>query len=65
MRCKLTDAIQQLAEKRPVFGVMFTGRRFDAGDRLGFLTASIEIALSRPDLAAGLREYLAQRSSDV
>lgn len=60
---QLTDAIHKLAEERAVYGVMFTGRRFDAGDKLGFLAASIEIALGRPELAAGLREYLTGRSS--
>jgi UTP--glucose-1-phosphate uridylyltransferase len=60
---QLTDAIQKLVEKRAVYGVMFTGRRFDAGSKLGFLKASIEIALGRPDLAAGLREYLEERGS--
>ena len=62
---QLTDAIQKLAQKRAVYGVMFMGRRFDAGDKLGFLKASIEIALRRPDLAAGLREYLNERSSEL
>jgi UTP--glucose-1-phosphate uridylyltransferase len=60
---QLTDALQTLAGKRAVYGVMFTGRRFDAGEKLGFLKASIEIALGRPDLAAGLREYLEELGS--
>jgi UTP--glucose-1-phosphate uridylyltransferase len=62
---QLTDAIEKLTQKRAVYGVMFTGQRFDAGDKLGFLKASIEIALRRPDLAAGLREYLNERSSEL
>jgi UTP--glucose-1-phosphate uridylyltransferase len=60
---QLTDAIQKLAEKRAVYGVMFMGRRFDAGSKLGFLKASIEVALGRPELAAGLGEYLEERGS--
>jgi UTP--glucose-1-phosphate uridylyltransferase len=62
---QLTDAIQTLTQKRAVYGVMFTGQRFDAGEKLGFLKASIEIALRNPDLAAGLREYLNKRDPEL
>ncbi|MGA3373120.1 MAG: UTP--glucose-1-phosphate uridylyltransferase GalU [Terracidiphilus sp.] len=62
---QLTDAIEKLTQKRAVYGVMFTGRRFDAGEKLGFLKASIEIALRNPELAAGLREYLNQRETEL
>jgi UTP--glucose-1-phosphate uridylyltransferase len=38
--------------------VRFTGRRFDTGDKLGFLRATVEMALARPDLAEAFRTYL-------
>ena len=36
----------------------FTGRRFDTGEKLGFLKATVEMALARPDLGDAFREYL-------
>ena len=36
----------------------FTGRRFDTGDKLGFLKATVEMALARPDLGDAFRKYL-------
>ena len=39
-------------------GWRFDGKRYDAGDKLGFLTATVEFALRRPDLGEAFREYL-------
>jgi UTP--glucose-1-phosphate uridylyltransferase len=55
---QLTDALKDMLRNRPVFGLKFDGRRFDAGDKLGFLKATVEFALERPDLGAPFREYL-------
>ena len=55
---QLTDALKHLLEERPVYGYRFEGRRYDAGDKLGFLKATLEFALQRPDLGKPLREYL-------
>jgi UTP--glucose-1-phosphate uridylyltransferase len=55
---QLTDALKHLLEERPVYGYRFEGTRYDAGDKLGFLKATIEFALQRPDLGKPLREYL-------
>ena len=55
---QLTDALRALLRQRPVFGWRFEGKRYDAGDKLGFLTATVEFALKRPDLGAAFREYL-------
>ena len=55
---QLTDALKHLLRNRPVYGYRFEGRRFDAGDKLGFLEATVEFALRRPDLGAQFREYL-------
>src|SRR6185503_8626332 len=55
---QLTDAIRQLLEQQPVYAYMFDGTRYDAGDKLGFLKATVEFALRRADLGAKFREYL-------
>src|SRR4030095_11514324 len=47
---QLTDGIRLLLEQQPVYAYMFEGTRYDAGDKLGFLKATVEFALRRPDL---------------
>ncbi len=56
---QLTDALRVLLKTRPIYGVKFEGKRFDAGDKLGFLQATVEFALKRPDLGGAFRAYLA------
>ena len=55
---QLTDAIALLMEEEPVYGVVFETGRFDAGDKLGYLKANIELALERPDLGPPLLAFL-------
>lgn len=55
---QLTDALRRLLEKEPVYGFVFEGKRHDAGSKLGFLQATVEMALKRPDLAKEFRRYL-------
>ncbi len=55
---QITDAMRTLAQKRPFYAVRFAGTRHDAGDKLGFLIATVEFALQRPDLAPEFAEYL-------
>jgi UTP--glucose-1-phosphate uridylyltransferase len=55
---QLTDGIRQLAKSEPVYGVLFEGKRYDAGDKLGFLMATVEYALRREDLGDRFREFL-------
>ncbi len=55
---QITDAINALAQESPVYSCEFTGKRYDMGDKVGYLTASIDLALKRPDLRPGLLEYL-------
>ena len=54
----MTDALRALLRRWPVYGWRFEGKRYDAGDKLGFLTATIEFALKRPDLGEAFRQYL-------
>jgi UTP--glucose-1-phosphate uridylyltransferase len=55
---QLTDALRRLLAKEPVYGYLFEGRRYDAGDKLGFLQATVELALKRDDLGKPFRNYL-------
>ena len=55
---QLTSALRTLLRERPIDGYLFEGRRYDAGDKLGFLEATVEFALKREDLGAPFRRYL-------
>jgi UTP--glucose-1-phosphate uridylyltransferase len=55
---QLTSALKTLLERRPIDGYLFEGKRYDAGDKLGFLKATVEFALKREDLGGQFREYL-------
>jgi UTP--glucose-1-phosphate uridylyltransferase len=55
---QITDALKTLLKKRPIDGYLFEGKRYDAGDKLGFLKATVEYALKREDLGADFRAYL-------
>jgi UTP--glucose-1-phosphate uridylyltransferase len=55
---QLTDGLKHLLRNRPVYGYKFEGTRYDAGDKLGFLKATVEFALKRYDLGSPFREYL-------
>jgi UTP--glucose-1-phosphate uridylyltransferase len=55
---QLTDALRTLRANRAMYAVEFEGKRYDTGDKLGFLKATVEFALARPDLAGEFRAYL-------
>jgi len=55
---QITDAMRALLKKRNFYAVRFEGRRYDAGDKLGFLIATVELALKHQDLAPAFRQYL-------
>src|SRR5689334_3397092 len=55
---QLTDALRHLLRSRPIYAYRFDGTRYDAGDKLGFLKATVEYALRRHDLGGPFREYL-------
>jgi UTP--glucose-1-phosphate uridylyltransferase len=55
---QLTDGLRRLLQRRPMYAVEFEGKRYDTGDKLGFLKATVEFALARPDLADEFRAYL-------
>jgi len=55
---QLTDALRTLRTRRHMYALEFEGRRYDTGDKFGFLKATVEFALARPDLSADFRSYL-------
>ena len=55
---QLTDGLRALLNKEKIYGFTFEGKRHDAGDKLGFLKATVEFALKRDDLGKDFREYL-------
>ena len=61
---QITDAMRSLLKKRPFYAVRFKGTRYDAGDKLGFLIATVEFALKHEELAPQFREYLKSLSRD-
>jgi UTP--glucose-1-phosphate uridylyltransferase len=55
---QLTDAISLLLETQPVHAFRFVDGRFDVGNKLDYLRATVELALERPDLAEEFRAIL-------
>jgi len=60
---QLTDALARMIGETPFHGIRYEGQRFDCGDKLGFLQATIAFALARPDLGEAFREHL--KSLDI
>ena len=58
---QLTDAIKMLLGTEPVYGYTFSEGRFDAGNKLDYLRATVELALERDDLGPSFRAYLEER----
>jgi UTP--glucose-1-phosphate uridylyltransferase len=57
---QLTEALDLLLEKEPLYSYIIEGNRYDVGDKFGFLQASIDFALKRPELRDQLIKYLRQ-----
>ena len=55
---QLTDALKVMAAREPMYGYKFEGRRYDVGDKFGYLQAMVEFALEREDLAGEFKTYL-------
>jgi UTP--glucose-1-phosphate uridylyltransferase len=58
---QLTDALQELAKKSKMYALEVQGQRYDAGDKLGFLIATVEFALKNPSLGPDFADYLQHR----
>ncbi|WNQ13657.1 UTP--glucose-1-phosphate uridylyltransferase GalU [Paenibacillus aurantius] len=57
---QLTDALRVMNRNKPMAAYLQQGRRFDVGDKQGYIEATIEFALARPELQGHLKEYLRQ-----
>lgn len=55
---QLTDGLRRLLKREKIYGYVFEGKRHDAGDKFGFLKATVEFALKRPEFAEQFRAYL-------
>lgn len=55
---QITDGLRLLLQRQAIYGYEFEGTRYDTGNKLGFLKASVEMALKRPDLGEEFRQYL-------
>ena len=62
---QLTDALQTLATKEAIYAYNFEGRRYDVGDKWGFLEATVDFALKRSELRDDFIEFLKTKSDDV
>jgi len=55
---QLTDAIKRLLDRQAVYAYDFEGKRYDVGDKFGFIKATIDFALDREDLHDQVNEYI-------
>jgi UTP--glucose-1-phosphate uridylyltransferase len=55
---QITDAIRVLLDSQPVYGVLFEGKRYDCGNKLGFLEGTIALALKHPEFGGAVREII-------
>jgi UTP--glucose-1-phosphate uridylyltransferase len=62
---QLTDGMRILLRHEKMYAYLFEGRRYDTGDKLGFLKATVEFALKRPDIGEPFREYLKAITANV
>ncbi|MBI5196607.1 MAG: UTP--glucose-1-phosphate uridylyltransferase GalU [Nitrospirae bacterium] len=62
---QLTDALKALLKTRDIYGYLFEGRRYDAGDKAGFLEATVELALKNPEVKTQFRKYLLSLKSNL
>ena len=61
---QLTDGLKTLADDQGMIAYLFEGNRYDSGDKFGFLQATVELALKRPDVGPGFKAYLKKLFKD-
>lgn len=62
---QLTDALKRLVKKTPIYGYLIKGKRYDAGDKLGYLQATVDFALKNKELSDGFKKYLIEKVKDL
>jgi UTP--glucose-1-phosphate uridylyltransferase len=55
---RLADALKEILKKRPIYGLLFEGKRYDCGSKMGFLEATVDFALKHPELKDEFKKYL-------
>ncbi len=55
---RMADALKNLLKRRPIYGLRFEGVRYDCGNKLGFLKATVDFALKHPSVKKDFRKYL-------
>ncbi|MDA8215304.1 MAG: UTP--glucose-1-phosphate uridylyltransferase GalU [Nitrospiraceae bacterium] len=58
---QLTDALKSLVKKTPIYGYLIKGKRYDAGDKLGYLKATVDFALKNRELSGDFKKYLIEK----
>jgi len=62
---QLTDAMRLLLERRPMYGRVIAGKRYDLGSKLGFLTGTVEFGLRRPEFREAFAAYLKETAKHL
>jgi UTP--glucose-1-phosphate uridylyltransferase len=58
---QLTDALKSLVKKTPIYGYIIKDKRYDAGDKLGYLKATVDFALKNRELSGDFKKYLIEK----
>jgi UTP--glucose-1-phosphate uridylyltransferase len=62
---QLTDAMREMVKKHPMFGMKFKGKRYDIGDKMGFLKTNIEFGLKDPEISETLKIWIKEFAKDL
>ncbi len=62
---QLTDALKELLKKQNIYGYLFRGKRYDAGDKFGYLKATVSFALKNKDVSEPFAKYLLEIASKI
>ncbi len=62
---QLTDAMRQMVKTHPMYGMKFNGKRYDIGDKLGFIKTNIEFGLKDPEIGDSLRKWLKKYANNL
>lgn len=62
---QLTDALRALLKKRSIYGYLIKGKRYDAGDKFGFLKATVDMALKNPEVSGPFSDYIREVAARI
>jgi len=62
---QLTDALKRLVKKTPIYGYLIKGKRYDAGDKIGYLKATVDLALKNRELSGDFKKYLIEKAKTL